>query len=321
VKERSELRNRAEFAAFRAVRGLAGTLGPEPLARVGAALGRAFLAVGARRRAILQFNLRLAFPERTPAERRELAIAVARHFGRVALDTLRLQRVEPEDFLDGVEVTGEEHIDQAASLDRGLLFLTAHLGLWEVCALAVGLLRPETLLAVNRPLDNPLLEEEVVRFRSRFGNVPLGKRNIARAILQHLKARGSVGFLIDQKVSPSVGVEVPFFGQPAWTHPILARIVRKTRTPVVPVCALWEAPGRYSLTFTEPVLADELTEPELEDVPLTARFSAISEAMIRRRPEQWLWYHDRWRHLRLESSKLKVESPQPPRSGSFPAPR
>jgi KDO2-lipid IV(A) lauroyltransferase len=308
VKQRSGLRNRAEFAAYRAVRGLAGTLGPRSLAGLGAGLGRLFLAVASRRREILQFNLRLAYPDATPDDRRRLAVAVSRHFGRVALDTLRLQRVQPEDFLDGLEVTGEEHIDRAAALDRGLLYLTAHLGLWEVCALAVGLLRPETLLAVNRPLDNPLLEEEVVRFRSRFGNVPLGKRNIARAILQHLKARGSVGFLIDQKVAPSVGVEVPFFGQPAVTHPILARIVRKTRAPVVPVCALWEAPGRYSLTFSEPLLADGLTEAELEDVPLTARLSAISEGMIRRRPEQWLWYHDRWRHLRLQSSKSKVES-------------
>lgn len=308
MRPRSQFRNRAEFAIYRAVRGLAGSLGPVALSRLGEVLGGAFLAASSRRREILRFNLGLAYPEWSDAERRRLASDVARHFGRVALDTLRLQRISLDSFLAGVEVRGQEHIAGAADLGRGLLYLTAHIGLWEVSALTIGLIRPELLLAVNRPLDNPLLEEEVVRFRSRFGSVPLGKRNIARAILQHLKDRGSVGFLIDQRVDPSVGVEVPFFGQPAWTHPILARIVRKTRAPLVPVCCLWQAPGRYSLAFSEPLIADDLGDDELEDVPLTARFSAISEDMIRRRPEQWLWYHDRWRPLRLARQELEVPS-------------
>ena len=201
-----------------------------------------------------------------------------------------------------VTVVGERHAEQAAALGRGILYLTAHLGLWEVCALTVGLIRPETLLVVNRPLDNPLLEEEVTAFRGRFGNEPLGKRNILRAVLRHLGSRGSVGFLIDQRVSPDVGIEVPFFGQPAWTHPILARIVRKTRTPLVPLCALWDDPGDYTLRFFEPLIPDELGDDELEDLPLTTRLSQITEEMIRSRPEQWLWFHDRWRPLRLQAA-------------------
>jgi KDO2-lipid IV(A) lauroyltransferase len=268
------------------------------LARVGEVLGSLFLAAGSRRREILSFNLALAYPEASETERRRLGRRVARHFGRVALDTLRLQRVEPDELLDGVEISGVEHIDRAASLGRGLLYLTAHIGLWEVAALTAGLVRPEKLLAVNRPLDNPYLESEVTSFRRRFGNEPLGKKNIIRGILQHLKSNGSVGFLIDQRVRPSVGVQVPFFGQPAWTHPIMARIVRKTMVPVVPAFALWERPGHYSLTCHAPIIPDELDPDELDDVPLTARFSAISERAIRQRPEQWLWYHDRWRELR-----------------------
>jgi KDO2-lipid IV(A) lauroyltransferase len=301
-RDRSALRNRLEFVAYRVARAGAAALGPAALARVGTVVGELFLAAGARRREILRFNLRLAFPELDDDQRARLAREVSRHFGRVALDTLRLQRVDHESFLRGVTTVGMDQIERAAAHNRGILFLTAHLGLWEVSALTVGLIRPETLLVVNRPLDNPLLEAEVAGFRSRFGNEPLGKRNIARAILRHLDGRGSVGFLIDQRVSPDVGVEVPFFGQPAWTHPILARIVRKTRVPLVPVCSLWEAPGRYTLTCFEPLIPDRLGDDELEDVPLTARFSQITEDMIRLRPEQWLWFHDRWRPLRLQAA-------------------
>ncbi len=298
-KHRSALRNRVEFAAYRVTRSAIGSLGPRGVSRVGEVLGDLFLAVGKRRREMLQFNLDLAYPVMEPAKRRRLARDVARHFGRVSLDTLRLQRLEPEELLREVDVVGEEYADTAASLGRGIIYLTAHLGLWEVAGLAGGLIRSESILGVNRPLDNPLLEEEVTRFRSRFGNVPLGKRNILRAILRHLADRGSVGFLIDQRVNPDVGIQVPFFGQPTWTHPILARVVRKTRSPVVPVCALWESPGHYSMRLFEPILADDLTEEDLSDVSLTARFSAITEHMIRQRPEQWLWFHDRWRDLRL----------------------
>lgn len=300
-RERSAARNRFEFALYRAVRAGAGALGPRALSALGRVVGDAFLAASARRREILRFNLSLAFPEMPNAERRRMAREVSRHFGRVSLDILRLQRLDCEQFQRFVTVNGEQHIADAAARGRGIIYLAAHMGLWEVAALTVGLIRPETFLIVNRPLDNPLLEAEVVAFRSRFGNEPLGKRHILRTILHHLAERGAVGFLVDQRVNPDVGVEVPFFGHPTWTHPALARIVRKTRTPVVPLCALWEGPGRYQVSFFPPLLPEELGEDELEDLPLTRRFSEITEWMIRRRPEQWLWFHDRWRHLRLEA--------------------
>ena len=307
-RPRSDFRNRAEYGAYRAVRALAGSLGPRSLASLGAGVGRLFLATGSRRREILRFNLALAYPEKSEREREALGLEVARHFGRVALDTLRLQRVSPEEFLSSLEVRGEEHVYAAAERGRGSLLLTAHLGMWEVAGLAAGLLLPNDLLVVNRPLDNPLLERDVVAFRRRFGTEPLGKRNIIRAILQHLKGGHSVGFLVDQRVDPSVGVEVPFFGHPAWTHPIIARIVRKTMAPVVPVFSLWEGPGRYSMTCLDPIYPDTLSAEELGDVPMTSRFSSITEEAIRRRPEQWLWYHDRWRNIRLESQKSELES-------------
>jgi KDO2-lipid IV(A) lauroyltransferase len=79
---------------------------------------------------------------------------------------------------------------------------------------------------------------------------------------------------------------------------VLARAARKTGAPVVPTFAIRQAPGRYALRYETPVLVNELTGAEREDQPLTARFMGILEAAIRKNPEQWLWYHDRWRHLR-----------------------
>ena len=154
-------------------------------------------------------------------------------------------------------------------------------------------------MAVTRPLDNPLLEAELTRLRGRFGNLALGKQNIMRSMVGQLRQGGAVGILIDQRVGRDVGVEVPFFNQPTLIHPILAKISRRTGAPVVPAAALWQGPGRYSLEILDAIVADRPPYDQLDEVALTAHYAAAMERLIRRRPEQWLWYHDRWRNLRL----------------------
>ena len=300
-KNRSALRNHVEFSAFRVARGLSGLLSPSALATVGDVLGNIYSLIGGRRREIIDFNLALAFPEKTDAERRQLARAVTRHFGRSAFDAIRIQRLRPEELLASVDVTGWEHVERAAALGRGVFFLTAHMGSWEVAALVTGLKLKAGLSVINRPLDNPYLEIELDRLRKLYGNHVFGKHNLAREMLRQLKSGGGVGILIDQRVREDQGIEVPFFGHPAWTHPILARVARKTGAPVVPTFALREAPGRYSLSYEEPLMVEGLTEAEREDVPLTARYMAVLEVAIRERPDQWLWYHDRWKQLRIRN--------------------
>ncbi len=296
-KSRSALRNRFEFLLFRMVRGLVGILSPAASARVGAFVGSAFYRLSRRRRAIIDFNLGLAFPEMTAARRQDLAREVSRHFGRVAFDAVRLQRLTPDELRAEVTVEGRDNLQRAIDSGRGFFLLSAHLGSWEAAALMGGLLIPGGMAVIHRPLDNPLLDAELERLRATFGNSALGKSNISREVLQAIKEGGVIGILIDQRPR-GVDFEVPFFGHPAKTHPVLARFVRKTGAAVVPLFGYWDGPARYTVSFGEPVDPAALSADELEDGPLTERFMQITEAAIRRRPEQWLWYHDRWRQLR-----------------------
>ena len=298
-RQRSALRNRTEYGAYLFARSLAHHTGPRLLARTGALIGGLYLKLGRRRREILEFNLRLAYPELDAARRAALGREVARHFGRVVLDSLRLQRARPEDLLRDVTIEGRDNLERALAPGRGIFLLSAHIGSWEVAALTAGLIIPGGLAVVNRPLDNPLLEAELERFRALYGNRALGKENVTRQMLRQLKGGGAVGILIDQRTLKEEGVQVPFFGHPAWTHPALARLSVRTGRPVVPIWGLWEAPGRYTVRFGEPVVPSELPEAERGEVPLTARFTRIIEEIIRERPEQWLWFHDRWRDIRL----------------------
>ena len=252
---------------------------------------------------MIRYNLELAFPDKTDDERDAIARGVARHFARSTLDAIRIQRLTPDELMSTVTVHGWSNVESALERGRGIFFLTAHIGSWEVAALATGLLLPDPGLAViNRPLDNPHLEQVLARLRTLYGNHVFGKRNILREMIDHLRANGGIGILIDQRVLEQEGILVPFFGHPAWTHPILARISRKTRAAVVPTVAMREGPGRYGLHYDPAVYVDELPEEEREDVPLTAHYLAILEQAIRRQPDQWLWYHDRWKQLRLQSS-------------------
>jgi len=276
---------------------LVGWLSPAASARFGTFLGSVFYFVSRRRRQIIDFNLGLAFPEKSVDERRRLAREVSRHFGRVALDAIRLQGLEPDDLQAEVTVEGLANLQSAIDSGRGFFLLSAHLGSWEAAALMTGLLIPGGLAVIHRPLDNPLLDAELERLRATFGNRALGKFNISREILQAIKKGEVIGILIDQRPR-DVDFEVPFFGHPAKTHPILARFVRKTGATVVPIFGYLDGPAQYTVTFGEPIVPAELTEEELEDGPLTERFMQVTEAAIRRRPEQWLWYHDRWRQLK-----------------------
>jgi KDO2-lipid IV(A) lauroyltransferase len=299
-KNRSALRNHVEFAAFRMARGLTGLLSPAALAKFSDVIGNFYATLPGRRRQIIDFNLRLAFPDLAEAERRALARAVTRHFARSALDAIRLQRLRPEELLAAVDIVGWNNVESALSHGRGAFFLTAHIGSWEVAALVTGLKVQPGLSVVNRPLDNPLLEVELDRLRKLYGNHVFGKHNIVREVLAQLKKGGGVGILIDQRVQEDQGVEVPFFGHPAWTPGILARMAQRTRAPVVPTFALRDRPGHYRLRYDEPVMVDDLSEAQLETAPLTARYMEILEAAIREHPDQWLWYHDRWKQIRLQ---------------------
>lgn len=294
-RPRSGLRNRLEFAAYRLARATAGWFRPSTLARIGTALGTVYFAVDRPRRRVLERNLALAMPQLDAAGRRRLGLACARHFARVTLDALRLRSATPESLREEVEVVGLENLRRALAGGRGAFVLSAHLGSWEVAALIAGLEIPGGLAVINRPLDNPLLESELERLRSLFGNRALGKKRVTRDVLEILGAGGAVGILIDQRAVPRLAIEVPFFGRTAQTHPVLARFMLRTGAPVVPLWGWWEGPARYTVRFDPALRVEDVPEAERDEVGLTTRLLAVTEAAIRERPEQWLWFHDRWR--------------------------
>ena len=294
AKNRSDARNRIETGLVRLLLAAAGRGTAEGAEAAGRRLGRLYRRLDGRRRRLVARNLERAFPGKTPGEIEALSRAVFEHFGGVAADVLRSVREPSGSLLSRIELSGVEGARAAAASGRGVVYLAAHLGNWEFSALAAaaaGL--PAAVVA--RPLDNPLLEGLLRRYRERTGNTVVYKRDAAREILRHLRRGDGVGILVDQHARPPDAVVVPFFGRPASTSSALARIVDRTEALVVPSVCFRTGPARYRLEYGTPLDVRTLSAGEREAESLTARLNLEVETLVRRHPEQWLWLHNRWR--------------------------
>ena len=297
MRDRSLLRHRAEHALFRGVSGALRFLPRGSAAAFGGSLARLFFSVAGSRRRILEENLAAAFPEKNPQERARISRECVERLGATFMEFVESSDFSREEIEERVSVTGAEHLESARRRGKGVFLLSAHFGSWEIGAVRAGLLG-EPIASVVRPLDNPLLELELARRRTRFGNRLIGKKDAAREILRALRRNETVAILIDQNVLAEEAIFVPFFGRVAATTPSLALFQLKTDAAVVPVFTWPEGSGRYRLAFEKPILASdfESVSDRGERVRLaTARYTAATEAVVREYPAAWLWMHNRWR--------------------------
>jgi KDO2-lipid IV(A) lauroyltransferase len=294
AKSRSALRNRAEAAVFALLAGWIRMLPRTRAEAVGCRLGLLFRLLARRRRELAERNLARAFPGKGAQEIERLSRGAFAHFGGVTAD-LVLSLDEPVDsMLERIEVENAECARTAMDSGRGVLFVTSHFGNWELGAISTAA-RARPLTVIVRPLDNPLLDAILTRFRERTGNRVLPKREAAREILRVLRSGGTIGIVADQHARPPDAVVVPFLGRPASTTNAVARLADRTEALILPGAAARIAPGRYRLTFGEPIDVRTLSPAERETETLTARVNRRLEEPILAHPEQWLWLHDRWR--------------------------
>lgn len=294
----SRARHRLELAVFRLATGALALFPKGAGSRIGRHAARLVLRFSGRRRRILLDNLARAFPEKSGAEIRRIARDSVENLGAAFFEFLQVSRWSVEDLKARVAYEGIENLEAARARGKGVILLSAHFGSWELGALAAGLLG-QPICPVGRPLDNPLLEAEVARRRTRFGNRVIAKRDALREMLRAMRQGQTVAILLDQNVLPEEGIFVPFFGRDAATTPSVALVQRKTGAAVVPVFTWPEGGGRYRLAFEKPIFAEEFFFPEggrAEQVRrATARYAEVTEEAIRKQPAAWLWLHNRWK--------------------------
>ena len=214
---------------------------------------------------------------------------VYQSIARLLVSFARFPRIRSQNISEWIRYDGFEHYEEALRRGKGVLFATGHLGNWELSAYAHALLTAPMHVVV-RPLDNPMLNGLVERYRALSGNDILSKRDFVRPMLKALARNEAVGILVDQNASLDEGVFVDFFGHKACVSPSFAKLAARTGAAVIPGFAVWsEVERRYILKFYQPV---EITGDAVAD---TQRIQSSLEYAIREHPGEWLWLHRRWK--------------------------
>jgi KDO2-lipid IV(A) lauroyltransferase len=242
-----------------------------------------------------EFNLRLAFPDWTKAQRKNTIRRMVRNLGWMAAEFAHFPRLTRENIDKVVVLEGHGNFLEGQRRGKGVLYLTGHIGAWELSSFAHALYG-YALHYMARPLDNKRVDELVNQYRCRSGNRPVFKNESARVMLKILKDAGTIGILADQNTMPEEGVFVDFFGKSACATTGIARVALHTGAAVVPGYAYWDdAAQKYRLRFEPPVELMRTGDTERDVLENTQRFATVIEEIIRRHPDQWVWLHKRWK--------------------------
>lgn len=289
------MRRKLEYAAAWPFIKIFGLL-PRPLSRALAIfLSQIVYLLHVRLRHVGMRNLAMAFPEKSEKERARILRGEFKSLGRELAELCQFPRYRLENVEQVVVYDGLENYERAYARNKGVLFLTAHFGGWELSAF-VHSLHGHRMHVVMRPMDNPYLDRLLQSYRTMHGNKTVNKDDFARGLLAAMKAGEVVGILMDTNMTPPQGIFVNFFGIPACTASGIARIALRTDAAVVPSFTIWdESLGKYRLRFDPALELIRTGDQEADIVANTQLFTTVIEDYVRKYPEQWLWVHRRWK--------------------------
>ena len=234
-------------------------------------------------------NLALAFPEKSPAEIRRMALGMWDNLGRNFAEFFHLDEIVNSDRL---MVETPEAFEAIRQRSGGAVACSLHMGNWEIASHA-GLALGWQTAGVYQRIHNPFVERYVNTIRAPLYPGGLMEKSIqaARILLRYARAGGCATLLADQR--DSRGIATPFFGRPASSTPFPASVARSLNAPLYVFRVKRVKGARFSIRVVE--LAVPQTDDRDADIAVATRdLQAAFENMIRDAPEQWMWAHRRW---------------------------
>jgi phosphopantetheine--protein transferase-like protein len=251
------------------------------------------------RRDVILANLACVFgATQSPDEIKRLAQAHYGHLWLLVGEFMKFRWLSAPRKAALVRIENADALIAAQAQGKGTLILTGHFGNWEVATIAGIANHPEVrgrFHFVRRAIKPQWLDRLVTRRFNEAGFGVFPKRGSLDAMLERLAQGDVIVFPFDQHARPPDGIEVDFFGAPAWTFKSLAIIALATGAPVVPATSWREPDGRHVLRF-ETAIAPIECENTGEAIRRNTRaYNAKLEELVLRRPEQWYWVHRRWK--------------------------
>ncbi|HEX7192120.1 MAG TPA: hypothetical protein VF381_11185 [Thermoanaerobaculia bacterium] len=258
---------------------------------IGRALGHAAWHLVGRERRKAMRNIAMAFPSWTQKQCSRTIHAMFLHHGASLAEILWMPKLDlpTRDSLN--IVTGMDEVLKVIDRGEGVICFTAHCGNWEWLCYSMGMYgRPVSVL--QRERDEVQINQFITDLRAKSGvrTIDRGSPASAREMINVVRKGGMLAFVMDQNIRTE-SVKVPFFGIPAPTPIGPTRFAIRSEAWVTIALAERRADGKHILNFSEPFRCTR----DDDAVTLTARITGAIEEQIRRVPEQWVWFHDRWR--------------------------
>jgi KDO2-lipid IV(A) lauroyltransferase len=271
---------------------LAATALPFPAAiKAGGAFGSLLYYFLPRDRGRAIAHLTMAFPERG---HRWVKTTARRTFVNLGKSLFEEMAVDPNRLRSAVSFRGLDNLKAAVGQGKGVVYVTGHIGNWELMGAAVA--AEHSLSVVAAPIEPEPLNDMIVELRSRMGvrTILRSRPGAAKELIRVFRENRILGILIDQDTDVE-GAFVDFMGRPAWTPTAAAQMAIKFGAPVLFGYVQRGSDNRHTITIEGPL---ELTRSgnDKEDIRTnTAMFTKKIENAILQNPEQWVWMHRRWR--------------------------
>ncbi|HET7233817.1 MAG TPA: lysophospholipid acyltransferase family protein [Longimicrobium sp.] len=293
TEARHSAAHRVEYALARSLETAVATLPESAADAFGRRVGRMVHGLGIRRKTVEE-NLRLAFPAHDAAWIQATTRAAYEHLGREAAAILRLSKLNRQAIVDRTVPVGWDQMEEALGEGKGVMLVTGHYGNWEIAAATVAS-RGIPIAAIVRRQGNRLVDARLDQLRRNLGVETITQREAPSRVPRLLRKNGVIGIVGDQDARRA-GVFVPFFGRPASTHRGPALFAHKLGAAVF-ACVARRLPGpgvRYEVSGQR-VPVTRTGDVEADVVALTAQLAARLEDEIRKAPEQYFWFHRRWK--------------------------
>lgn len=289
-----KLAHRAQFFALRSLVNGLRLLGWNRAVSLGETIGTlGYKPLGVRRNTV-EKQVAAAFPGLDGKEVARISRGAYASLGRTTIEMALLATRGPLGVLELFEPDESWAVyERALAKGRGVIFVTGHLGNWELGAAYLAA-RGVPLDVIVRRMSNPLFDEYLTGTRAHFGMVVVPDSDAVRRTPRSLREGRSVAFVSDQGVKGLASTFVPFFGRPAKTPRGPAVLALRLGVPVVFAAVVRQPNLKYRMIL-EPVEVIETGDRERDVDDIVARFTKQLERHVRAVPEQYFWHHRRWR--------------------------
>lgn len=233
-------------------------------------------------------------------EKRRLAISFYSHLGKSIYETFSIRFKSLEQIKNSVIVKGHQHLLDVAKSGKGVLIVTGHFGNWEYSPIG-GIQHFAEFKGkfhfIRRQLVNQFFERMVFRRYYDAGLNVIPKKDSLSKVCTALEQNHAVVFVLDQHASlvNRDGIAVDFFGYKAGTYRSLASIAMHYNIPVVPAANYRDADGKHVLEFFAPIETIVSNNYKETLIANTQAYNNALEKIILANPEQWIWFHKRWK--------------------------